>query len=268
MQVAEEIAVHNDGASVTTLSLGPRTPGDASDSLDREERTSRGVPVTHKRSVFSGSLLRRARLPAVILQAAQRERYGLLLVSEEGDQAGGALLTRPFLEDLFRAAPCPVLALRCQGQGAPVAELAFVGLGLGDERGLSARAWDVLRAAEEVFAEEYTAVAPDGTLDRVSAELHRRVQPLDRSLLESERPILDALDRSARVALIVVGDPFAATTHVALRLAAERAGHTWTYVPNASVLTAAAGFLGLMHYRFGRTVSFPFPAPASPPAPR
>ncbi len=106
-----------------------------------------------------------------------------------------------------------------------MAELAFVGLGLGDERGLSARAWDVLRAAEEVFAEEYTAVAPDGTLDRVSAELHRRVQPLDRSLLESERPILDALDRSARVALIVVGDPFAATTHVALRLAVERAGH-------------------------------------------
>lgn len=140
-------------------------------------------------------------------------------------------------------------------------ELAFVGLGLGDERGLSARAWEVLQAAEEVFAEEYTSVAPDGTLDRVSAELRLRVQRLDRSLLESERPILDALDRSPRVALIVAGDPFAATTHVALRLAAERAGHTWRYVPNASILTAAAGFLGFMHYRFGRTVSLPFPTP-------
>jgi diphthine synthase len=66
----------------------------------------------------------------------------------------------------------------------------------------------------------------------------------------------------------VVGDPFAATTHVALRLAAERAGHRWTYCPNASILTAAAGFLGLMHYRFGRTVSLPLPsesfAPKSP----
>jgi nucleotide-binding universal stress UspA family protein len=112
MQVAEEIAVHNDGASVTTLSLGPRTADEPEEPLDREERTSRGVPVTHKRAVYSGSLMRRARLPAVILQAAQRERFGLLLVSEEGDQAGGALLTRPFLEDLFRAAPCPVLALR------------------------------------------------------------------------------------------------------------------------------------------------------------
>jgi len=112
MQVAEEIAVHNDGASVTTLSLGPRSPGDHPDEPDREEHTSRGVPVTHKRAVFAGSMVRRGRLPAIILQAAQKERFGLLLVSEEGDQSGGALLTRPFLEDLFRAAPCPVLALR------------------------------------------------------------------------------------------------------------------------------------------------------------
>jgi nucleotide-binding universal stress UspA family protein len=113
MQVAEEIAVHNDGASVTTISLEPRGSGDPRDDMDQEERTSRGVPVTHKRSPFSGSLVRRGRLPSVVLQAAQHERFGLLLVSEEGDQAGGALLTRRFVEELFRAAPCPVLALRC-----------------------------------------------------------------------------------------------------------------------------------------------------------
>ncbi|HTZ61686.1 MAG TPA: universal stress protein [Thermoplasmata archaeon] len=112
MQVAEEIAVHNEGAPVTTLALGPRAPGEAEEIPDREERTSRGVVVTHKRTTLAGGFVRRARLPGVILQAAQRERFGLLLVGEEGDLAGGALLTRPFLEDLFRAAPCPVLALR------------------------------------------------------------------------------------------------------------------------------------------------------------
>ncbi len=146
-----------------------------------------------------------------------------------------------------------------------MAELAFVGLGLGDERGLSARAWDVLRAADEVFAEEYTGVAPEGTIERASATLGRRIQRLDRPRLESETPLLDALARSPRVALLVVGDPFAATTHVALRIAVERAGHRWTYVPNASILTAAAGWLGFMPYRFGRTVSLPFPDPAFAP---
>ena len=139
-------------------------------------------------------------------------------------------------------------------------ELAFVGLGLSDERGLSERAREVLASCEVVFAEEYTALAPSGTLERLEKQVGRPVRRLDRPLLESERPILDALAAHARVALVVVGDPFAATTHVALRLAAERDGHTWTYHPNASILTAAAGFLGLMHYRFGRTVSLPLPA--------
>jgi len=139
-------------------------------------------------------------------------------------------------------------------------ELWFVGLGLADERGLSRRAIDVLRGADRVLAEEYTASAPAGTLDRLAEEIGRPIERLDRPLLESERPILEALAAGGRVALLVVGDPFAATTHVALRVAAERAGHSWRYLPNASILTAAAGLLGLMHYRFGRTVSVPFPA--------
>lgn len=147
-------------------------------------------------------------------------------------------------------------------------ELAFVGLGLADERGISDRACEVLSACGVIFAEEYTAVAPPGTLDRLGKRVGRSVRRLDRPLLESEGPVLEALAAHPRVGLVVVGDPFAGTTHVALRLAAERAGHTWSYWPNASILTAAAGFLGLMHYRFGRTVSLPFPAegfaPTSP----
>lgn len=141
-----------------------------------------------------------------------------------------------------------------------MAELWFVGLGLDDERGLSRRALEVL-GRSELFAEEYTAVAAPGTLKRLAGELGRPIRPLSRAELESERPVLEALGRSGSVALVTAGDPFAATTHVALRLAAEKAGHTWRYLPNASILSAAAGFLGLMHYRFGRPVSLPFPDP-------
>ncbi len=144
-------------------------------------------------------------------------------------------------------------------------ELTFVGLGLGDERGLSSLHLAALRAADRVFAEEYTAVAPDGTLARLSPVIGHPIETLDRAALESERPVLDALAAHPRVALLVVGDPFAATTHVALRLAAERAGHTWRYLPNASIVTAAPAFLGLMHYRFGRIVSVPFPSPGFSP---
>jgi diphthine synthase len=146
-----------------------------------------------------------------------------------------------------------------------VAELWFIGAGLGDERDLSRRAIDVLRGCTSVFAEEYTAALAAGSLERLSRELGRPVVRLRREELEGERPVLDALDRGERVALVVPGDPFAATTHVALRAAAQARGHVWRYLPNASIATAAAGLLGLMQYRFGRIVSLPFPEPGFAP---
>jgi diphthine synthase len=144
-------------------------------------------------------------------------------------------------------------------------ELWFIGAGLGDERDLSRRALDVLRGCERIFAEEYTAQLAPGSLERLAGELGRPVVRLTRAELEGERPVLEALERDGRVALLVPGDPFAATTHVALRRAAQERGHTWRYLPNASITTAAAGFLGLMQYRFGRIVSLPFPEPGFAP---
>lgn len=143
--------------------------------------------------------------------------------------------------------------------------LAFIGLGLGDERDLSIRARDELRRCDALFSEAYTSILAPGSLDRLGRDVGRSIVRLPREQVESERPVLEALSRHSRVGFLVAGDPFAATTHVALRLAVEKAGHTWTYYPNASVITAVPSFLGLQHYRFGRTVSVPFPAPGFAP---
>jgi diphthine synthase len=81
--------------------------------------------------------------------------------------------------------------------------------------------------------------------------------------------VREALHRHPQVVLLVAGDPFVATTHVALRVAAESWGHEWRYVPGATVATAVPGFLGFQQYRFGRTVSIPFPEPNfTPRSPR
>jgi len=144
-------------------------------------------------------------------------------------------------------------------------ELLFVGMGLYDEHDLSARELEALRGCDALFAEEYTSVLAPGSLDRLSANLGQPIQRLDRAQLEAQSAVLAELAQGRRVALLVAGDPFAATTHVALRLAAEAAGHRWVYLPNASILHAAAGFLGLQPYRFGRTVSLPFPEPGFAP---
>lgn len=140
-------------------------------------------------------------------------------------------------------------------------QLAFIGLGLGDDRDLSPRARERLRRCGAIFYETYTSRTAPGTLERLAEELERPIQTLSRAEVEAEEPVLAALGVHSHVGFLCAGDPFAATTHVALRLAAEKAGHSWVYLPGASVLTAAPSFLGLQHYRFGRTVSLPFPSP-------
>ncbi|MCI4336776.1 MAG: universal stress protein [Thermoplasmata archaeon] len=115
MRIAEEIAVRHHGIPIVSLHLGPRHPGDAPPPA----RSPRGVPLHHHPVLGSGIFGHgRRRLADVILHEAADERYGLLLVGEEappGDGPSppeGARITRRFLEELFRGAPCPVIAVR------------------------------------------------------------------------------------------------------------------------------------------------------------
>ena len=110
LRLAEELAVHSHGIPIVTLQL----------SSSRENltaapptRSPRGVPLHHHPIFSPGAFLSgRRRLAELILEQAARERYGLLLVGEETPTEGGPLITRRFLEELFRGAPCPVVAVR------------------------------------------------------------------------------------------------------------------------------------------------------------
>lgn len=62
---------------------------------------------------------------------------------------------------------------------------------------------------------------------------------------------------NADVALLVVGDPFGATTHTDLVLRAKEKGIKVQVVHNASILNAV-GCCGLQLYSFGETVSIPY----------
>lgn len=59
------------------------------------------------------------------------------------------------------------------------------------------------------------------------------------------------------VALLVVGDPFAATTHTDLILRAKERDIPFQVIHNASIMNAV-GCCGLQLYSFGETVSIPY----------
>jgi diphthine synthase len=145
-------------------------------------------------------------------------------------------------------------------------ELWFIGLGLTEGAPLTASTRTLLTSAGKVFVEEYTSPLSARARQELEQLAGGRLLRTSREPVERGEEILRALAEHARVAFVTAGDPFAATTHVSLRLRAEEAGHRWRYVPGASVLTAVPSFLGLQHYRFGRTVSIPFPAPGFTPS--
>lgn len=145
--------------------------------------------------------------------------------------------------------------------------LAFVGLGLHDENGITVRGLREIENADEVFAEDYTSTLAAGSLDRLAAKTGKRIERLDRKAVEEGSRLLDACE-AKRVVLLVAGDPMTATTHIDLRLRAIKRSIDTSIIHGASALTAVPGLLGLQQYKFGRTTTLPFPqegySPTSP----
>jgi diphthine synthase len=139
-------------------------------------------------------------------------------------------------------------------------EIVFVGLGLHDDLGISLRGLDEVKNADAVFMELYTSLLPGFSLERFEKLCGRRVNFLSRRDLEENngQTILKVAENHKAV-LLVPGDPLIATTHVALRIAAEKKGIRTSIVHGASVLSAVIGLSGLHNYKFGKSVTIPFP---------
>jgi len=137
-------------------------------------------------------------------------------------------------------------------------ELVFIGLGLNDEHGFSLRGQAEAKSCHVVFAEFYTNTMPNLSIENLSKIVEAKIRVLSRSDVEDqgESAILQEA-KNRKVGLLVPGDPMVATTHVDLRLRAEKAGIRTRIVHAASVASAAAGEVGLQSYKFGRTVTVP-----------
>src|SRR5205814_9275751 len=146
-------------------------------------------------------------------------------------------------------------------------ELVFIGLGLHDEKGVTLRGLEEARGADVVFAELYTSTLAGASLESVERLVGKKIRILGRAEVEDGHTILAAA-AGQRVAFLGGGDPMAATTQVDLSARAASAGIPTRIVHGASILTAAAGVLGLQIYKLGRTTTIPFPSegfgPTSP----
>ena len=140
-----------------------------------------------------------------------------------------------------------------------MAELVFVGLGLYDEKDISLRGLDEIKEARAVFAELYTSVMYGLSIEKLEEYAGKRISIIPRGALEEDtgRVILEQAKKGKTV-LLVPGDPLIATTHVDLRIRAEKQGIRTRVVHGASIISAVIGLSGLQNYKFGRSVTIPF----------
>ncbi len=136
--------------------------------------------------------------------------------------------------------------------------LTFVGLGLYDCEDITLRGKKAIEEADMIFAEFYTSKLINAQLKELEKFFGREITLLSREAVEDGRIIIDEASRK-NVVFLVAGDPMAATTHISLRMMAEERGIKTRIIHNASIVTVVPGLLGLQHYKFGRTVSIPFP---------
>jgi diphthine synthase len=146
------------------------------------------------------------------------------------------------------------------GGAESLGELVFVGMGLYDENDLSLRGIREAKTADFVFAEFYTSLMAGLSLKRLEEKIGKKIVTVTRKTLEEDNgePILQRAENS-KVAFLVPGDPLIATTHIDLRIRAQKRGVKTQVVHGASIISAVMGLSGLQNYRFGRSVTVPFP---------
>ncbi len=137
--------------------------------------------------------------------------------------------------------------------------LYLIGLGLGDEKDISVKGLEIVRKCNSVYLEDYTSRLLNTTKNKMERLYGKDIILASRKLVEQypEDTILKEAKKED-VALLVVGDPFGATTHSDIFLRAKNMGVKCKIIHNASIINAI-GVAGLELYKYGKTTSIPFP---------
>lgn len=140
----------------------------------------------------------------------------------------------------------------------PKCGLMLIGMGPGKISSMTIEAKQAAIAADYRRYEAYTALWPDDELRNLESEIGK-IEMVMRPEVENPTALLE-LSKSSLVALLVVGDPLQATTHVDLQLQAMEAGVNCLVFHGISITTLVTGAVGLSNYKFGRqtTITYPY----------
>ena len=135
--------------------------------------------------------------------------------------------------------------------------LRLIGIGPGTVASMTTEAISAAKSADFRRYEAYTALWPDEEL----SQLEQLVGPIERVMrpeIENPEEIL-GLAKNHVVAVLIVGDPLQATTHVDLQLQANENGIECEVIHGISITNLVTGAIGLSNYKFGRQTTLTYP---------
>ncbi|MEK6952167.1 MAG: diphthine synthase [Nanoarchaeota archaeon] len=133
--------------------------------------------------------------------------------------------------------------------------LYLIGIGLNDEKDISVKGLYLVKESDFIYLEYYTSRL-QCSIEKLEKFYGKKIIIADRSFVENSNEILDK-SKNKKVAFLVMGDVFSATTHIDLFLRAKKRGIKIEVVNNASIINAI-GITGLEVYKFGKITSIPF----------
>ena len=135
--------------------------------------------------------------------------------------------------------------------------LMLIGMGPGLLASMTNDAITAAESADFRYYEAYTAMWPTEELER----LEQRVGPIKKVMrpeIEQPQEIFN-LAKNSLVAVLIVGDPLQATTHVDLQLQAMEKGIDCRIIHGISITNIVTGAIGLSNYKFGRQTTLTYP---------
>jgi len=138
------------------------------------------------------------------------------------------------------------------------AGLRLIGIGPGGLEGATIAALNAAKTSDYRMYEAYTALWTESEISRLEDEVGS-IEKIMRPQVENPVEILE-LARKSVVAILIVGDPLQATTHVDIQLRAEKLGIDCEIIHGVSITTIVTGAIGLSNYKFGRqtTIAYPY----------
>ncbi len=128
----------------------------------------------------------------------------------------------------------------------------IIGIGLTDNQ-LTIEAKNAIEACTQVFLDDYTNIFSQGKVKDLEKIILKKITCLNREELEQKKEYL-----KLGACLLVIGNPFSATTHYSLIEELKNKKIKYKIIPGISIFNYR-GCCGLYEYKFGKTVSIVYP---------